>query len=330
MLSIFRNNQFTSGIPLAVYVALTHLSAYLGYVKMPLTDEGTAGLLYERTFGMAGWSPMVSAILASLLVYFQAILVNRLADEFRLMGERNWLPGLFYALVAAGLPEFLFFSPVLLAATFIPIAARRVMKCYKTMKAGSLILEASFWMALGSLMYPPAIWMLIALYAGINIMRSFNPKEQMVFITGAFIPIYLAWTGFFWLDEGGLFLHMQYGRLFDWYRFDMNPDKATIIKAILWSLMVIGIVLGYGPLSSKKVIQQQKCISVLFWLLFMAGVSFFLRRELFIIHLFLGVCSMSVFIAMLIGGIRRHLLAEIFHLILLGGVLWIQFFSAQL
>ena len=95
MLSLFRNNQSTTVFLLAIYTVCLRLPALVGWVHPPeKLGEGDGGLLFQSVFGWADKNAFVSAILAAGLVYVQALLVNRLADFYRMMDDRNWLPGM--------------------------------------------------------------------------------------------------------------------------------------------------------------------------------------------------------------------------------------------
>ncbi|MEO6759329.1 MAG: hypothetical protein ABIO24_07730, partial [Saprospiraceae bacterium] len=108
MLALFRNNQLSTFALLALYTALLHASALLGYGH-PVPGTGAeGGVLYRDWFSWVEGREQISAIAAVVLVLLQALLVNNLADQFRLLGDRNWLPGLFYVLAASCLPDFLF------------------------------------------------------------------------------------------------------------------------------------------------------------------------------------------------------------------------------
>jgi hypothetical protein len=58
----------------------------------------------------------MSALLAVLFVTVQAVMVNSIADQFRLMDSRSWLPGVAFALITALLPAFLYLSAALVSS----------------------------------------------------------------------------------------------------------------------------------------------------------------------------------------------------------------------
>ncbi len=326
MLSLFRNNQFTTAIFLAIYVGLTHLAALTGYWPAPGEDVVDSGALYRMWFDWLGHHRLYSAISATVLVFIQALAVNMLADEFRLLGDRNWLPGLFYALVAVCLPDFLYLSPPLVAVTFIPMVLRRIFNTYKQPNATGLIFDAAFWTTVASLFYPPAIFLLAAVFAGINIMRAFNFRELLVLLTGVATPVFLAWLWYFWTDRGGEFWGIQFNGLFHRYQFDSSFNYFTIVESIMMGLLFLIVLLSYGTYSFRKLIQMQKYVGILYWFLFAAGLTLLLQSKAPPVHLLLLMPSMGIFLSMTFSSMKNKALAEVFHLLLLCYIVFIQFF----
>lgn len=325
MLLLFRNNQFTTSIPLALYIGLTHLSALTGVVHSDLLQHSDGGLLYEVMFGWAAKNPGFSALGAVVLVFLQALFINRLADEFRLMNDRNWLPGLFYALAAACLPDFLFLSPPLVAATFIPVAARRIFQSYQKSNGAAYILDASLWTMAGSLFYPPMIFLLVAAVASVLAMRSFSFREQWVFVIGALVPLLLAWLGFFWFDSGTAFLIGQFDHLFGWYSFVPQLNLQTLLKAGILAATLLFVVSNSARFYYRKLIQTQKCVTTLYWFMAVAAFSVLLQSDLVPVHFVLLMPSAGIFLAIAFNSMRNRILAEIAHLLLLSCVLFIQY-----
>lgn len=326
MLALFRNNLFTTAILLALYVVLTHLSALLGYAHPPDGEGSEGGVLYRAWFGWTEGQPIWSAAGAAALVFVQALTVNMLADEFRLLSDRNWWPGLFYALVAACMPGFLFLSPPLVAATFVPLVLRCIFRAYNQPKATALVFDAAFWTTVAALFYPPAIFLLIAVYFGTGIMRSYSFRERTVSLIGVCTALFLSWMWYFWTDRGREFWHIQLGDLFGMYRFgDFELDLIMSLKAGLFAVLLLMVMLSYGMYISRKLIQTQKCVSVLYWFFFVGGLTILLQEKPNPAHFILIMPAMGIFLAMSFSTFRKTSTAELFHLLLLGLILFIQF-----
>ncbi len=328
VLSIFRNNRVSTAILLALYLVLTRAAAFLGWVHPTPWPTANGSMLYEAMFDWAAKAPFYSALVAAVLVYLQALMVNRLADEFRLMNDRNWLPGMFYVLVSSALPEFLFVSAPLVAATFVPVALRRIFKAYKITQASALVFDAAFWMSVAGLFYPPALILLFAAFIGLSVMRSFNLREQLVFMTGAAVPLFLTWLWYFWDDRGTEFRALQFGEIFQLYRFNVTFDTKMLLKTSFLVLLLVVFLYGLNHFYQRKLIQAQKAITTLYWVLLTGGLLMLLRSEWRWEHFLLPAAAAGIFLAFSFQGIRNRLVAEILHLALLGLLFFIQIFPA--
>ena len=326
VLAIFRNNRVSTAIFLALYLVLTRATALLGWVKVSPWPATNGSALYKSWFAWSENMPFYSALLAALLVYVQALMVNRLVDEFRLMNDRNWLPGLFYVLVTSVLPEFLFISAPLVAATFVPVSLRMVFKSYKITQASALVFDAALWMSVAALFYPPALILLLAAYSGIMVMRSFNLREQLVFFTGAVTPLFLTWLWYFWINRGTEFRSLQFGEIFQLYRFNATFDTLMLLKTALLVLLLFVFVFGINQYFQRKLIQTQKAITTLYWVLFTGGLLVLLRADWHWEHFLLPAAAAGIFLAFSFQGLRSKVMAEILHLVLLAALFFIQIF----
>jgi hypothetical protein len=100
-----------------------------------------------------------------------------------------------------------------------------------------------------------------------------------------------------------------------------------IQKAGLLAGLFIIVMLSYGMYMSRKLILTQKCVSVLYWFFFVGGLTILLQEKPNPAHFILIMPAMGIFLAMSFSSFRRTSMAELFHLALLGFILFIQFSS---
>lgn len=324
MLLFFRNIQFTNAITLAIYVGLLHLAALLGHIQQP-PPMADAGLVYQGLFAWAQESSFWSAVAATVLVFIQALIVNGLADKFRLMEGRNWLPGMAYALTASALPDFQFLSPPLVAATLVAFCIRKIYETYKSPKSAVLVFDITFWIAVGSLFYPKAILLVPALFICIGVMRSWNFRDQIAFISGVFVPLFLAWIWYFWHDLGSEFREQQLGKLFELFRFDIAFGAEMILKGSFLVFLLLFFVVNFSAFSRSKSMHAQKCTEVLYWILFTGAAIALMRPEWRWEAFALMTPPAAIFLAMTYQNMRSRF-AEMLHLILVGFVVMLQFY----
>lgn len=317
VLALFRSNQVTTVVPLAVFAGLLHLPALLGWAA-PGGPVVAQGILYSAWFAWLQDWPFGSAVVALVLVLVQALLINWLVNESRVTAERNWLPAALYVFVASCLLDFQYVSPVLVAVTALPVALRRAFRSYKNADATSEVFDAGLWVAIGGLFYPPMLWLLVALYLGLLGIRAFRLREQLVFLTGAFVPGFLGWTWSFWNDHGGSFRRTHLFNLFQWWGFDLQFDQRSGLQAGLLLLLLVVVLLNTSTYYYKKLMQVQKYINTLYLTLVMTVVGGLLQNEPSVEHFLLAAPAVGIFLGMVFQNVQRRWLAEVLFLALVG------------
>jgi len=130
LLSIFRNNLFINSLLLLPYVILVRVHTLVHPVAYEVQQGDT--FVVEFLFSSIS-SPIGQSISAILLVYLQAVFLNRLVIKHRLAPDYSLWPGLIYILLTL-MPSFPGLSPHLLANTFILISLDQLFRTYKSPK----------------------------------------------------------------------------------------------------------------------------------------------------------------------------------------------------
>jgi hypothetical protein len=317
LLALFRNNRATTSILLLLYVILTRLPGLLGYVQPDATEVPPGSMSYRFLFGWLSEHPQWSVISATVLAYGQALWINFLADRHKLLSERNWLPGVFYTLITAFLPEFLYLSPPLVAASFIPAALYYIFKSYKVVEVRNWIFDTAVWLTVSSIFYPPAFVLLLAGFIGLLFVRSFKFKERMVYLTGILVSFFLIWLFYYWGNNGVAFWRGQLAGFSGWYRFTPEWNFRTIVEIILVVILILTLSLSYFSYTNRKLIQVRNYVHVLYAFLIIAGAAMMLQGDFYNTHLLLLMPSAGIFLSMTFADIRRTSFAELLHLFLL-------------
>lgn len=323
MLLFFRNNRFTTIFWLALYAALLRSGAFLGWIAPPEPVQG--GMFYYFLFDWLKGNPSASALISWAIVVIQGFMVNFLADRHRLSSERNWLPGAGYVLLASALPEFLFLSPPLVAATFVCASFFSLFKTYKISEAQKIIFDAGFWTGTASLFYPPAAGLLLVSFLAINSMRPFKLREMAVLVLGVLTPFWLGWITAFWFDQGWPFFDNQFYGLFGFIRIEGIQTLHDWLKLAFLFLLIVVIVLNSSLFFRKKLIHIQKRINVLYFYLLAIGIGIIFRNDPNLQYVILATPAMGIFIGLWWEGISRNWMAELFHAFLLLAIFILQY-----
>ncbi len=326
MLAFFRNNHSTTAFILAVYIALLRLPAIFGWVTSLEAAVEDGGLLYLDLFGHLQENPSFSAIVATILVYVQALAINWLADHYRILDTRNWYPGALYGFVASCVPDFVFLSPTLVAVSFIPFALWSLFGVYKQTMILSAAFNSAFWITVATLFYPPAVWLLPVAYLGLLNLRALSLQKQIVFFTGIFVPVFLTFTVYFWNDQAIVFLQTQFTRWLHSPAFHYTWNFYNTLKIMFLSALLLVSVLGFNVYYFHRLIQVKKYISILYWIILVSLATIMIHPEIRLEYALLAMPAVGIFLSFLGQSIRNSTLADLLHLGLLAFMFYIQFY----
>lgn len=324
MLALFRNNESFTVFLLAAYIGVLRLPAILGWVAPPEGEEAPAGWLYLWLLGGLGAAPLWSAIAAAGLVFVQALMVNRLANKYRMAEERTWLPGMLYGLMTSCVPDFLFLSPALVATTFLPLGLWRLFSVYRRPLAFSAVFDAAIWFTLATLFYPPASWFILVGFLSFFTLRSFSVREQMVYAVGVGAILIIAQAALFWYDRLEDFWAIQIANLIAWPQVSIPQDIHSRLSIGMMGLLLFIVAFGFNLYYHKRAIQIRKYIDILYWFLLAGVVSAFFRPSSTLDGFLLCGPTAGIFLSYLFQASRNNPLMELSHLVLFVAALMVQ------
>jgi len=321
VLALFRTNQFMANIFLLLYAVVVRGSVFMQSETFTLSQPGIfTELLYQ-------WIPPFSTegfVLATVLVFIQAILINIIVGKNRIAKEISLLPGMFYVLLSSAFSEFLYLSPLILANTFYIIVLMELFSSYRKYSAAGAIFNIGLWAGVASLFYSSYLFLFILGMAGLGILRSFNIKEQLMAISGLLAPYILTGTYFFLTDQFAEFWQKQIQTSFGFLDLEGTPDLIFYIKMGLLGLLLATFILSYNGYTKKKNIQQQKYINVLFTGLLLSAFPLLFQANIRLDHLLILVPTAGILLSFNFQNARPPI-AESIHLLLLIGLLVLQF-----
>lgn len=321
MLSIFRTNQIPTSILLIFYIFILWGSLFI--VPNEWLPEST-GVFAESIFGWLAQGSWASRGIAIFLLLFNATMLNYIVSEHRIEYETTLFPGLFYVLISSAIPDFLHLSPILMGNTFLIFALLNLVKTYKKNNCASLIFNVGFWLSIASLFYFSfavfVLWGILCL----NVLRAFKFKEWLIMLSGFIVPYLLLGTYHFWFDQFGGFWTNQISQNVSFLDFNGKNDITTYSKIIGFAILILFVIVSVGSYNFKKNIQIQKKITVLYWMLFFAGVSVLFQSNVTLAHFQIIAIPIGAFLAMTFSGMTNRW-AESFHFLFVVIILALQF-----
>jgi Family of unknown function (DUF6427) len=325
MLSLFKHNTPLGLLLLLVCCVLLRLSTWFIFPVKGMLQLADSGVLYV---GMMEYMPSIgwaNYLLATILVYIQALMVNNIVVTHKLSNDKTLYPALFYVIIGSALPDFHYLSAPLVATTFLILLLQKLFSTYNK-KADILpVFDLGFWLSIAALFYPPAIWLAFIAYIGLASIGTFKIKDQLIFISGLGVPFILVATYHYWNDSLPHFVEMQFGSLFQMVSFSWIIDINLLMKITLMTILVLITFVSIATYYYKRLINVQKYISILYWFLLATILLAMFRTHPSLDMLFLIVPSLSIFIALRFETIKLWQVSEMLLLLLIASILFIQF-----
>lgn len=266
MLSIFRTNQLLGSVLLIGYVLLLHVGYWL---VPPPPAPPTHGIGAHAVAGWLATHPVWVPVVVIGLLFVQGVLANVLTFEHRIAPEVNLFSGVLVVFLGSSLPAFLPFSGWHVANVFLLLTMLALLRVYRVQSAADHIFNAGFWLGIATLFQVHYLFFLLATSMSLTLLRKSSLREQLMLLTGCFIPWLFVGFGYFWFDQFDHFWTQQWKGAFNWFS-PLNLATLPIAALVGWAVLMLVALLSYSRYNFKTTMEVRKKIDLLFWF-FLAG-----------------------------------------------------------
>ncbi len=262
------------------------------------------------------FSPAANIFFATVITLIQAIIFNRIINNYNLLGKPSFLPALMYVTGSSLLVPFLVLSPALLCNFLMIWIIERFLSIYRRTEARSPIYDVGMLVAIGTLIYFPFAGVFPLIWIALTIFRPFDWREWIAAIVGFF-------TIYFFL---GVAYYLR-GAIEDFYAIDV-PLATTFPKQfhidlydyiVLIPLLLI-MILSVSSLQKKLYrsnVHIRKSYLTLFFVLVFAFLSYYIKQEYRMYHFILAVPAAAVFMGHYFMNASRKWFYESLYILLL-------------
>lgn len=328
MLSFFKSNNPAVVVFYIFYLALFRV---VFFFSTPETDfvfqhneplsHWLFGFLKNSTTNFA----LVSLLLGAVLSSVQALLINNIVNENKMLSKKNYLAGAVFIVFASFFKESLLLSPASIALTFLMLCTARIFSLIKKEKLYGDIFDTGFLVAVATLFYFPCIVFIVFAYIGLATVRPFVLREWVGVLLGFFTPFFLLFTYFFWNDRTTeMFIAIANIHAQGWLT---GLSLTTANKVLIGSMALFTITsLVFLPSALySSLIQVRKFSNTLILFIFLAAIASLLQQTIHLSHFILFSLPLGIILSMVLMQIKRKGVAEVIHLILILLVLGMQF-----
>lgn len=323
MLQLFRKNTLLNNLLLLAYAFAIRSIVWVR--EMPQPDQD-GGLLYKWL--LAGLDPGSTwvQILFTLILFLQAAYLNRIFGINRLTKENSLFPGAFFLLLSSISVHFLGMQALIPANLMLWMALHDLFRASREGEQAGELFNTGFFAALASLFFPPYILFFLFFQLAAGILRTFRLRERLQMLTGYLIPYLLIGVGgFVWGDLSQLW-GQQWATLAVYLGAASYFSVWSLLAVSIMAILLVVVLLGYSGLMYRNNIQAKRKIGVLYWMLLIPSICIFLQRQVYWSDALVLAPALGALTGALMLRLKNHFLAELFHLLLVATMLFLQYY----
>lgn len=171
------------------------------FIKMPMFMKPhqavlrpADGILFEGIINLfastAKSNPIFYPLLTFVLLFIQAIILNRFINTQRMMTKPTYLPGLAYLLITSLLPEWNYFSAPLLCNTILLFILSALFGIYNKPNVRGTIFNIGLALGVAGFLFISSLTFIIWILLALTVMRPFRLNEWLICLLGITTPFY--------------------------------------------------------------------------------------------------------------------------------------------
>jgi hypothetical protein len=313
LIRVFKSNQnLINGlvILLTIFLWLPSFFKPLGNALIVVVSTGFHGLDISITI---------------LLIAAQAIYLNRIVSEYKLVENNSHLTSLFFVIFNSCFFLLFNLNQVVIANFFVLLGVHQMLRLYDNKASFSLSFNAGFLISIATVIYIPNGIFLILLWIGLIYMISPSWRDLVITLLGFSIPILYVVSYHFVVDDlAGVKLSMYNSTVFN-VQWNLLSGVHKLMLAILVGL----ITMAYFRLTAtihKGGLRRRKMLTLIILMsVFSLGSLLFNGWDYLATFVVLTI-PCSIVVANLFQNLKKKWLAELFFTLFFGVVL-LSYFS---
>jgi hypothetical protein len=274
-----------------------------------LTGEGFPGFPKVNQF-IASF-PYISLGISILLFFFQAILLNAIAERHKLVERNQLITAAVYLMLMSSQPQMVQPNLMLFVNLLLILLLLAVLNLYGKNEALSALFDAGLLAGLASLLFFPSLVFIVFIFVSLMVFQQYKWREWVVPVIG-FVTPWIFFVAYLFLFEG----------LQDWFNALISAFKLRIpdLKAVTTELIVVWVLVlllmfpGFGRIfrfSTGSTVDIRRKSSVVFWMLLFAMASTFFSDYNLIIQAYLEFIPITIFSAVYLSRVKRTFFPEV-------------------
>lgn len=275
-----------------------------------------------------GRSQAAYEFIAILITYFQALYFTFTCNTRQTYLEKNYAPGLCYALLMSLSFDMTKLSPVLLATTFLLFAFNKIVKQMERREGVSdEVFEIGLYIGIAVLFHQPSMVFILWSTACLIFFTNANLRQHFLALLGFTIPIFLVTLYFYFNNSLDEFKYNWFNGIFRIKQYSLEDFKSALLAI---TVPVIVAVLGFFRLTqaSRYNSYQQRTQQIMLIWAIVALLALFLSSNVAPMQFIIFVPCLAFFFTGFFLHFRGTFIPELVFMLLFVGISFMQFQGA--
>lgn len=268
----------------------------------------------------------LNIMLAGLVIFVQALWINRLVFRYSILSKNSYLPGLLYVILMSLFSSFLILNAAVFANFFLLLIIDKLFSVHKSMRTIPLIFDIGLLISFATLFYFPTILWLLMIWFALMYFKPFVWREYIVGLIGFLIPYLFVALFYFWNDRLEDFFKI-WEPLKNRFSLDLFWLKMNDFIPLLPTLLILLLAVNTFRINFyKNVIQVRKYHQLLILLIFISAAAYYIRPAFGINHFILLGIPTAIFLSNYFLFSRKLWISESLLLLLMLSIIYFQVF----
>ena len=298
LIKIFKSNQKLVNAFVLVLAILLWLPSFF------IDREGVVSNFISTNYY---WLDMIIAI---LLISFQAIYINIIVNEFKLIENNTHLTSLIFVVFNSCLSIFFNLNEIIIANCFVLLAVHQTLKLYDNKGGYTLFFNAGFLISTAALIYTPYVVFLLLIFFALFYLITPQWRDFVITLIGFSVPIFFVFSFNFFFDYETILEKQIYPVILfnvTWGDFTTINKSLIIVLATIVTVALLKLVPGLNSGAIK--IQKMLVLVVMFFLI---GLTTLLLNNVDYLATFIVlIIPTSIIVAKFFQQLKKQWLSEI-------------------